>query len=63
MNNYLFNKRVQNSGVKLGDKAEILDKIDKSINIFGISLAVADSVFKLCYPAFKGNLLGVILCG
>ena len=42
---------------------DILDKIDKSINIFGSSLAVADGVFKLCYPAFKGDLLSVILCG
>ena len=61
VNNDFFNEGVQDSGVKLGDKTVILDKINKSIHIFRSSLAVADFFFKFAYLIFKGYLLGFIL--
>ena len=61
MYNYLVNKSVKNRGVKLGDKAVILDKINKSIHIFRSSLAVADFFFKFAYLIFKGYLFSFIL--
>ena len=63
MNNDFFNEGVQDSGVKLGDKAVILDKINKSIHVFRSSLAAADFFFKFAYLIFKGYLLGFILGG
>ena len=61
MNNDFFDEGVEDSGVKLGDKAVILDKINKSIHVFRSSLAVADFFFKFAYLIFKGYLLGFIL--
>ena len=61
VNNDFFNEGVQDSGVKLGDKTVILDKINKSIHIFRSSLAVADFFFKFAYLIFKSYLLGFIL--
>lgn len=63
VNNDFFNKGVENSGVKLGDKAVILDKINKSIHIFRSSLAVADFFFKFAYLIFKCNLFSFVLGG
>lgn len=61
VNNDFFNEGVQDSGVKLGDKTVILDKINKSIHIFRSSLAVADFFFKFAYLIFKSYLLGFVL--
>ncbi len=63
VNNDFFNEGVQDSGVKLGDKAVILDKINKGIHIFRSSLAVADFFFQLAYLIFKGYLLRFVLGG
>lgn len=63
VNNYLFDKRVQNRRVKLGDKAEILDKLNKAVHIFHSRLAVANCFFKLGDLTFKCYLLGFVLCG
>ena len=63
VNNDFFNEGVQDSGVKLGDKTVILDKINKGIHIFRSSLAVADFFFKFAYLIFKGYLLGFVLGG
>ncbi len=61
VNNDFFDESMQDSGVKLGDKTVILDKINKGIHIFRSSLAVSDFFFKFAYLIFKGYLLGFVL--
>ena len=63
VNNDFFDEGVQDSGVKLGNKTVILDKINKSVNIFRGSLSAADFFFQLAYLIFKGYLLRFVLGG
>lgn len=63
VNNNFLNKSIQNRRVQLGDKAEILDKLNKAVHIFNSRLAIAYLFFKLGNLIFKSNLLGFVFCG